>query len=336
MSLGGTSGSAARLPQPLKANVRSPPETLMEELVEKALSAKRESKYIEFKSEFDPKSAQNWCEVIKDIVAIANSGGGVIVIGVDNVGKPTGYDSSQFLNIDSADITNKIAKYLGQQFSDFEIVAREKNGETIALMLIHEVPIPLVFKKPGTYDVGGGRQKTAFKEGSVYFRHGAKSEPGDTDDLRRHFERELDRVKKSWLGGINKVVKAPRDSEIMVFARDVRETTDSSAIPIRLTTDPSAPAYKKIDPDVTHPYRQKELIKEVRKRLPRNVIFNSYDVTSLWYAHGIGNQPEFFHAPRFGSTQYSDVYIEWIVENYKKDKKFLEKARNRHYEIKHK
>ena len=47
-------------------------------LIEKAKAAKRESKYIEFKVSFDIDSTQDWCEIIKDIVAIANSGGGII------------------------------------------------------------------------------------------------------------------------------------------------------------------------------------------------------------------------------------------------------------------
>jgi len=48
----------------------------MPDLIQKALTAKRESKSVEFKETFDPTSPGDWCEVVKDIVAIANSGGG--------------------------------------------------------------------------------------------------------------------------------------------------------------------------------------------------------------------------------------------------------------------
>jgi len=50
--------------------------------LDKARNAKRESKYIEFKERFDVNQSQYWCEIIKDIVAMANSGGGCILIGV--------------------------------------------------------------------------------------------------------------------------------------------------------------------------------------------------------------------------------------------------------------
>jgi len=38
--------------------------------------------------------------------------------------------------------------------------------------------IPIVFTAHGRYGVAGGGQKSAFCQGAVYFRHGAKSEPG--------------------------------------------------------------------------------------------------------------------------------------------------------------
>ena len=74
----------------------------MVDLIQKALAAKRESKHVEFKQEFDPSSHQDWCEVIKDVVAIANSGGGVIVFGLDNVGTPTGISVDAIARIDPA------------------------------------------------------------------------------------------------------------------------------------------------------------------------------------------------------------------------------------------
>lgn len=266
---------------------------------------------------------------------MANSGGGIVVFGVDNSGELTKYNPAELLEIDPADITNKIAKYTGTQFSDFELSESKKNRKKVALLLIGSSPIPLVFKKPGTYDIGEGKQKTAFKEGSVYFRHGAKSSPGNTDDLRHSFQRQLDSVKKSWLTGIKKVVRAPRDSEIVVLAKDVCESRNGSGTPIRLTTDPNAPAYRKIDPDITYPYRQKELTKEVKKRLPKMVRFNSYDVLSIWYAHDIAKQSQFFHRPKFATNQYSEAYVSWIVDHYTADNQFFEKAREKHYTIKH-
>ena len=43
---------------------------------------------------------------------------------------------------------------------------------------------PLAFNQTARYTSPQGRQKTDFTKGSVYFRHGAKSEPATRDDFR--------------------------------------------------------------------------------------------------------------------------------------------------------
>lgn len=151
---------------------------------DKAKNAKRESKYVEFKEKFDITQLQDWCEIIKDIVAMANSGGGCILTGVKNDGTPSEWNPTPVLNLDPAQITDKIAKYTGEQFADFDIHEVEKNGHRLVALRVHGIPIPMVFIQPGTYDIGDGKQKTAFGKGTIYFRHGAKSEPGSSKDLK--------------------------------------------------------------------------------------------------------------------------------------------------------
>lgn len=47
----------------------------MSQLLDKGLKAKRESKFVDFKRSFNPAEGGEWCELIKDIVAMANTGG---------------------------------------------------------------------------------------------------------------------------------------------------------------------------------------------------------------------------------------------------------------------
>ena len=86
-----------------------------------------------------------------------------------------------------------------------------------------------MFRQPGSYETEQGRQKTAFVRGAVYFRHGAKSEPATSDDVRQFIERRLEAVRNAWLSGIRKVITAPEDFEL---AR-VRET-DEAGLPTRI------------------------------------------------------------------------------------------------------
>ena len=299
----------------------------MNETVAKALSAARESKYIEFKEELDVSSPGEWCEIIKDIVAIANTGGGVIIVGVDNHGVPTGFDAKHLLDFDTADITNKIHKYTGVQFSEFEITREEKNGNTVAALIIHPVSVPIVFTKPGTYDVGNGKQRSAFAAGTVYFRHGAKSEPGNTEDIRRTIERQLESVRKQWISGVKKVVSAPQGSTIVVASADVKESDSPDAMPVRIVDDPKAPAYRKIDYDVSHPYRQKDVVPNLNAKLKSKATITSYDILCLRRLYNLDENSVYCHKPLFGSLQYSDAFINWAVGEFAKDSKFFENAR---------
>ena len=149
-------------------------------ILQVALEENSETASIEYKSSFDPSLSSDWPELVKDIVAIANSGGGAIILGLDDHGQPSGFDVSHLLKLDPADLTDKVHKYTGYQFSEFSLHTLSKNGATLLGIRLKSLTTPLVFEKPGTYDVGGGNQKSAFREGSLYFRHGGRVSPRTT------------------------------------------------------------------------------------------------------------------------------------------------------------
>jgi hypothetical protein len=308
----------------------------MKDHIKRALSAKRESKYIDFKSQLDFSESHSWCEIVKDIIAMANSGGGVLLIGLDNKGVPTGFDPSNILDMDEATITDKIYKYTGVDLDAFTISEEKKMGKKLAAILIEGVSIPIVFIKPGTYSVSDSKQKTAFSSGTVYFRHGAKSEPGNTNDLRQVIERQLESIRKSWLHGVRKVVKAPPGSQIYTFAAgvEVRESASLDARAIRIVDDPDAPTYRKLDYDITHPFRQKEAIVEINRRLSGKLVINSYDIQCINRVNGVWNIGNYYHCPKYSSPQYSLEYVNWVFSQYDRDNSFFKKARKECYQIK--
>jgi len=296
----------------------------VEDIFEKAKNAKRESKHIEFKEKFDPASNEDWCEIVKDIVALANSGGGCILIGVKNNGMPSGVDLSAVERLDPAQITDKIAKYTGEQFSDFEIKEFNKKGYKVIALLIGKTSYPMVFTRPGTYQVEQGKQKTAFAKGTIYFRHGAKSEPGNSRDLEIFFTRKLNEVKKDWFKGIRKVVNAPQGYKIVALPSEAK---------IRLVDDPKAPAYRKITSDEFYPHRRKEVINEINKKLHLKKKFNQYDVQAIRKVYEIDKKSTFFYKSKFGPPQYSPNFVEWIVNQYNKNHNFFEETRRKFKEL---
>lgn len=297
-------------------------------ILDKARNAKRESKYIEFKEKFDINQPQDWCGIIKDIVAMANSGGGCILIGVKNNGTPSSWDPAPVLSLDPAKMTDKIARYTGEQFDAFEIQEAEKNGHRLAALQIHGISIPMIFIQPGTYDIGGGKQKSAFGKGTIYFRHGAKSEAGKSSDLRECINREVKQIRKSWLGNIRKVVEAPKGYRVNVLPPEIIESKLPDATAIRIVDDLTAPAYRKIDPDQTHPHRQKEIVELVNQRLSGRKKVTAYNVYCVRKVYNIDHtKPNFYYKSKFASPQYSDGFVDWLVDQYEKDNLFFEKTR---------
>ena len=115
--------------------------------VTKCLSAKRESRSVEFKEQFAPSDARQCLEVLKDIIAIANSGGGTLAVGIDNAGMPSGADVKPVLDYDHAKYCDLVRKYTQQNFCEFEIIEAEKDGRTIAIFLINAPDYPPCFRK---------------------------------------------------------------------------------------------------------------------------------------------------------------------------------------------
>ncbi len=300
------------------------------DLIDRAIRAKRESKYIEFKGWFDPIPAGEWCEILKDIVAISNSGGGVIVFGLDSHGDPTGYDVGPLLSLDPSVMIDKIHRYTDQYFSGFDLSEHEKGGVKIAILQIELSNVPMVFVRPGTYLIEGStQQKTAFSQGTVYFRHGAKSEPGNSEDLRKVIEANLETIRREWLDGVRRVVTAPRGANLTILPREIRESTSSDAVPIRVVDDSSAPVFRIVNPDETHPHRQKELMERVNERLPVGTSINSHDVLVVRKLHQLDSTRAFIYRPKFGVRQYSDECVSWFIDRYLADNQFFKKERTR-------
>src|SRR5689334_7753343 len=92
------------------------------DVLAKALAASREARDIDFKSRFEPTNTRDWCELLKDIFAFANSGGGAVVIGVDESGTPIDGAAAALLELDLADVGNKIRSYSGNDFDELEVV----------------------------------------------------------------------------------------------------------------------------------------------------------------------------------------------------------------------
>src|ERR1035441_6973998 len=304
----------------------------MHEDVQAAIDRGTESESVEFKASLDPHSSAEWLEIVKDLVAFANSGGGVIVFGVADDGEFSNFDCSMLYDVDPAVITDKVNKYTGQQFHSFELVKLMSESRPLFVVVVSGISSPPVFTKPGTYDIGGGKQKTAFSSGTVYFRHGAKSEPGNSEDFRCFVERRVEEIRKSWLDGIAKVVEAPTGSQVQILPPG----KDISAVQgIRLVYDPAAPAFHGLSVDLTHPFRQKEVVQEINRALNGAKVIKPFHIQCVRHAHKIDANATFCYKQKFASARYSQAFVDWILEQHTADAGFFESAKSKTDDLKH-
>jgi hypothetical protein len=251
---------------------------------------------------------------------------------LDKEGNTTGIDVKPVLHIDQAKITDKINTYTQSQFADFEVKSAVKDGTILVAILVRAASVPMVFTKEGAYHIPGEKRPgIAFARGTVYFRHGAKSEPGNSDDLRDVIGRQLQVVRKEWLYGVQMIAEAPTGSQIKVLPPMVRQSEEPEAILVRIVDDPSIPAHYReviaVNPNQTHTFRRNDVVIKLRERLPDNMVINSYDVYAIRKAYGVDENLEFYFKPKFGSPQYSGEFIKWILDRYEEDNEFFAKTR---------
>ena len=305
-----------------------------DDFLSSALARTTETADVDFKSSFDPEVLRDWLEIIKDIVALANSGGGHILVGLNDDGLPSGSDVSGLLAVDPADLGNRLHKYTGQHFSGVEFLECEKSGQEVCAIRVSPIRVPMIFTRVGEFELPDAKKKTSFALGTIYFRHGAKSEPGTSEDLRTFLERELVFIRKSWLDGITKVVEAPTGSRFAVLPPEGAPTGPSGSLPMQLTTDTGAPAYYAVPLDKTHPHRQKEVILGVNSKLAGKRAINSRDIICIRRVYSIQREINFCYTQNFASPRYTQQFVDWIVDQFNNNHSFFDDARLKFDELK--
>jgi EC042_2821-lke REase len=241
-------------------------------------------------------------------------------------------DVSALNSFDVAKITDQIAKYTQVQFSNFFVFSIVRDGRALPAIGIGPVRLPIVFTHQGNYEMDDGRQKTAFSKGTLYFRHGAKSEPADQHDISEAFYREIARTRKEWFENMRQVVEADPGSQIIIAPAGA---TISS---VRLSDDPSALAVRVRNLSETHPYRQSEAIKKIRQLCKTVSKLNSHDIQCIVYAENLSNdtRPDLVHKPHeFASPQYSEDFVSFVSERIAANSDYLIDCRNKHKDSKY-
>ena len=259
----------------------------MRQNIERALAARRESRRVVFRDSF---SDDDWAKLVRDVVALANSGGGVVLFGVTRSGDASGADLTPVPGI--SQLVERICETTDADFDDLEFVDAMKQGKIVRALVVGPALTPLVI------------------DGAVLVRHGARSAPATSADIAAAIDRRVKTAQREWLHTMRRAITEPQ-------AETAR---------IRVVEDKNAPAYRLVDYDKTHPYRQKELLAAFRERVPDRQV-NQFDLLAIRHMHHTDERPEFSHQSLFGTRQYSQKFLDWLVAQAQRDPQFFEAAR---------
>ena len=292
-------------------------------LIELAQTSKKEERRIDFKERFDPALAADWSNIVKDIVAMANSGGGIIIFGITDDGRISEFDRKIVLELDPAVVSDKIHAYTGENFSEFKILEIKIRNKILSAILIFETQTPIVFTRNGADGMTQGKQKPIFLKGTIYFRHGAKSEPADTGDIKRIIDKIVNQTRKSWFEGVRKISNIRSSEEVIISKRNPalrgRPFSLSGLLkvsergtPVRLSHE-EFEALKKEYPleykDVLMRCKKKKNATQKKLQAYINSCKNNQDLSINWKEIG-----KSLHLPFGVPSKF--MYKEKVVENY--------------------
>lgn len=165
---------------------------------------------------------------------------------------------------------------------------------------------------PGSFDLGSPTVKRRLgKDVAAYLAQMQKRIQGEFSALERSPEFSIGVEYKLVL------TKKPGEADIVLSTGE----KGKSATFVQVAKDPS----------VSHPHRQKELLLALASALQGAANLNQHDIQCVNKVHAVKKRPDWFYQGRVvGSpSQYSQAFVDWIVERVKQDSQFFMNAREK-------
>src|SRR3990172_6473183 len=136
-----------------------------------------EGRQRDHKRSFETNSQKADLELVKDVVAMANSGGGTLVFGRTDT-DVFGLSEAEVSALDSARVSDLVDKFIAPNTIRLSHSVQRLAGEKVILTLtIDPEPYPIVISRDGTWRPPGEKlDKSILRRGDVWVRHSSKNE----------------------------------------------------------------------------------------------------------------------------------------------------------------
>lgn len=227
--------------------------------------------HFELKREFFP-NPRAWAELAKDIVALANSGGGVILFGVDDNGSRRGLPTSLLSVLDPARVTDQLRRKAPSASVSTTYLETTYYNKRYGALVVQPLRVPLVFDTEWGYDGADGKHHIAIKPGLLYVRTPGRSAPARQADVREAWQRSVDLAMEKTMARIEQVASLPLDSDLIITDQDNPGSgfllvDRGEGRPVQIVADPETPAVQLrevLAPDVPYASVTGEIAGQVR------------------------------------------------------------------------
>ncbi len=176
-----------------------------------------EGSHQDYKLTFDFEDSEAKLNLVKDVIAMANAGGGEIIFG-RNETEIRGIDIEVAKALDSAkvaDLAGNFAKPVNLNISheDYSL----ENGRIVRTVRIAAAEYPIVMADIGNYmDKASRKNQHVFQKGDIWTRHSSKTERATYGDIRDWIEKAKRSEREAVLSRITKVIDIPDGAEIQI------------------------------------------------------------------------------------------------------------------------
>ena len=79
--------------------------------------------------------------------------------------------------------------------------------------------------------------------------------------------------------------------------------------------------------DTTHPFRQKEVVVEVNKKLAGRKAINAHDILCIRRVFTVQKEIKFCYTQNYATPRYSQAFVDWVIQRYEEDNAFFDKTK---------
>lgn len=181
-----------------------------------------EHPHVERRTTLDFDNPQTRLQLVRDITAMANSGGGRLIIGVKADGTEQGIRVDLADKLGAEQLADLVADHVAPDRVAVQVERRDvAEGAVVVEIQVAAAQVPpLVLSKPGVHQPAGGDPVEVFPADAVVVRRGSRVTPARRDDFRRWTQEAVSAARAQIQEQLLLVANAPVGARIRVIGED--------------------------------------------------------------------------------------------------------------------